>query len=1248
MSAVQWTSEQISAITSRGSNLLVAAAAGAGKTAVLVERIIKKITDFKNPIDIDKLLIVTFTNAAATEMRERIGEAIAKEIERNPNSKQLQRQLTLLHKASITTIHSFCLEVIKNNFHYIDLDANFRIADQTETVLLKMESLDDLFGEEYEKDKLDFDFINLLESYSGNIDDIKLREIVHTIYNFVQSFPWPGKWLEEKVEDFNIPNNIDFSVTKWGKIIIKHIKIELMGCLHMLQTASKIVQLTESILPYAKTFEKDINDIQELLNKCDSHWDTIYKHFQKFRFTNLTPCKKGPDEDKQNQVKDIRNDVKKKVMDIKDNIFTSSSEEVINRLNYLYPLMKYLSKLVINLGNIYSDKKKQRLLLDFNDLEHLCLEILTKEDGKETSEVAYQYQEKFEEIFIDEYQDSNMVQEEIMNLIARKADGKSNNIFMVGDIKQSIYRFRQARPELFLEKYHSYPILSNPLNNSECNNTVGKKIQLYKNFRSRKEILNGVNYIFEHIMTDDIGEIDYTKEEALNYGAKFKELDKGEKGLVGGAIELFIIDSSDTGNGDGKQAVDDIELEAKVVSNKIKELMKKCDERTFKVYDKNLKKYRPLQYKDIVILMRATQNSADVFVEQLSLDGIPVYADAGTGYFNTIEVQTMLAFLQVIDNPMQDIPLLSVLRSPVINFTPEELIDIRLANKEVTLYESLQEFKDIGQGEILDKVDQFLLSLEKWREKSLYMSTDELIWYLYDETGYYGFVGAMIGGKQRQANLKILFERARQYEKTTYKGLFNFINFIDKLKKNNADIGSAKLLSENEDVVRIMSIHKSKGLEFPLVILSGTGRNFNKQDIRKSILLHPDFGFGPDIIDYKKRILHKSLAKEALKYQINIENLSEEMRILYVALTRAKEKLIITGIVEDFKKQTTKWCQSMVTVSNELHPYELVKAKNYLDWIGPVVARHKDGDLLRNISLRDKDEQKDLQNYQDKSWHINVIDKDKFLSVQEKKEKKQFSNKLKDLNPKEVYSEYNDELIRRLSWNYKYKKAATIPTKISVTELKKHLFQDDVMEQSVQAFMPPLTKKPKFLEESKDLSAAEKGTAIHFVMQHLNFKNLTDKKDIANQIKKMVEDKFITKEEADLINIEKINTFLNSDIGQRLLKVYEDKGDSGVYREVPFNIELKCNEVYDNFKDSIYENEKILLQGVIDCYFVEDGEIVLIDYKTDYVLGGNTNIIKDKYRFQIEYYTRALEKILSKRVKERCIYLFSTNQVLNL
>lgn len=1257
--STKWTNEQREAIFTKNCNLLVAAGAGAGKTAVLVERIIQRIIDDKGNVDIDNLLVVTFTNAAAAEMRERIAEAITRELELRPESKKLQRQLTLLNQANIMTIHSFCLQVIRNNFHSIDLDPSFRVADNTETILLKQEAIDELFEEKYEITD-NTGFLRLVDSYGGK-SDLKVQNMVLELYEFAKSTPWPEKWLTEMSENFNVEENFDFGSSKWVDVILEHVKLELEAQKSNMEKAIDIVENAEGIDYYLEPFKTDLDNICSLTH-CNS-WNELKNKFILLSFDKL-PIKRNKDADKtaKEKAKKIRDSVKKKLTEIKDDIFVDS-DNIGKNLKELYPMMKSLCQLVVEFDEKYGIKKRERGVVDFSDIEHFCLKILTKDQQEiiEPSDAALEYKQQFEEILIDEYQDSNEVQEVIMNMIANKND--IPNMFMVGDVKQSIYRFRQAKPELFLSKYSSY---------SEKKGSKERKVKLFKNFRSRPEIINGVNFLFKQIMSKEVGELEYGEDEALISGAEYPKITnnnivEGDKDssviedCCGGDIELHIVEKKDNEvsvddqqevseyseeNDEDEEEADNIQIEARLVASRINQLIAGEGDKRFKVYDKNTNIYRDVSYKDIVILMRATANWAPTFTEELTKAGIPVFADTSSGYFDAIEIRIMMSLLQVIDNPIQDIPLIAVLRSPIESFLPEELIDIRMVNRDKSFYEAMKaitkeeneeteyRLEHISE-ELKRKVANFLGKLAKWRKKVLHMTMDEFIWYLYTETGYYGFVGAMPAGNQRQANLRILFQRAKQYEKTSYKGLFNFINFINRLKNSSGDMGSAKILGENEDVVRIMSIHKSKGLEFPVVILTGAGKNFNLMDINKSILFHGELGLGPDYVNTDRRISYPTVVKQVLRKKIKIETLSEEMRILYVAFTRAKEKLIITGMVNNIENSVEKWCEAAGNEDSKVLKYATVNAKSYLDWIGPAIVKHKSGRILRNMV----DNEQEIGSFVDDSskWNIKIWHKEEFKGKSEKEiEDEDIIKELETASSANDFSEYREEVNRRLNWQYKYKYSSNIPAKLSVSELKRRVALID-REDSRDIIGYTALRKPRFMQESKTLSPAEKGSLMHLVMQHLDIKRVSSYQEIKEQVITLVDKEFLTEEETKVININKILKFFGSDLGKRM------KAAKNIFREVTFFMELSSTDVYEQLPREIYGEEKVLVQGVIDCYFEEDDKLVLIDYKTDYV--EDIESIKDKYSTQIHYYKKALEKITSKTIKNTYLYLFFKDQV---
>lgn len=1271
MSSPKWTKEQLEVIESRECNLLVAAAAGSGKTAVLVERIIQMITSRENPIDIDKLLVVTFTNAAASEMRERIGDAIGKALDENPENKHLQNQLVLLNKSSITTIHSFCLDVIKSNFHRINLDPNFRIGDQTECAILKQEAIEEVFEDLYEE--RDEGFLNLVESYAERGGDKEVQDIILGIYSFAMASPEPKKWLIDSAERFNIDENFDFSQSIWARAILDTVKIEINGlCLNM-ERALKEVESIEELETFAEKLSVEYKKIADISQACNKSWDEAYKKMASMSFENYVKGVKRISKDAPSYIKEskekaktIRDKTKKSLESIVSATFNKDNDSIREEIKYLYNIVKPISSVVLRFEEEYSNKKREKGIIDFNDIEHFALNILTDVDEKGNivpSDIAVGYRNKFYEIFIDEYQDSNLVQEVLLKAVANT---ETPNRFMVGDVKQSIYRFRQAKPELFLQKYNNY---------NDKKGSSHRKIMLYKNFRSREEVVDAVNYIFENIMNENIGEIEYTEKERLNLGANFN-VDTDEKSIIGGATEIHLIqkdnkldddiinDKDDRINNkeneiEEEEKLDNIQLEARMVGNIIKDLMKvNEDGKIQKVYDKGIDGYRPVEFRDIVILLRATSAWAPVFADELMNMDIPTYADVGVGYFDTIEIKTILSLLQIIDNPMQDIPLISVLKSPIFGFTPEDLIDIRVQSKDKIFYEVLKstaeydgftdsqnenESEFIPSEECINKSKDFLIKLKEFKEKSMYMSTDEFIWYLYTRTGYYAYVGALPGGSQRQANLKVLFERAKQFEETSLKGIFNFVNFIEKLKKSSSDMGSAKTLGENANVVRIMSIHKSKGLEFPVVICSAMGKNFNTQDFKKSILYHHNLGYGPQFVDYERRISFPSIAKEALKSKINIENLSEEMRVLYVAFTRAKEKLIITGSTRNIQDSIKRWSNGIESLDT-ISQYEILKGKNFLDWIMPCVLRHRDlSNLLEEVGLDAVFNVEHNSKWYGKLWNKNDILVEK-KSDEEKESIEEILEKIDVNNPD---SDYYGEIEEKLNYIYPYEFSTRKPATISVTEIKK--IQNNYEEELINTIFEQkvILKKPLFIqneEEREKISGTERGTIVHLVMEVLDLKNVSSVNDIKSQIRDFVSKGIITEKQASIVNPYKIYKFFASNIGKRMLNAEIINREKSIYAQVNMKDIYIYEKLINNDDKKLYDNESVMLRGIVDAYFEEDNQIVLVDYKTDFVNEENINQIIEKYKKQLDLYADIIETLTGKSVKEKCIYLFGVDE----
>ena len=1216
---MEWTKEQQQAIYKNKSNILVSAAAGSGKTAVLVERIINKILNEK--IDIDKLLVVTFTNSAASEMRERVLKAIYKKIDESINDEEiqnLQKQVVLLNKANICTIDSFCLDVVRNNFFEIDISPNFRIADTAEIELLKQEVLEELFEEKYEEKNEAFQ--TLIKTYTSYRDDTPLKDLILKIYSYISSSPYPKKWLETAVEKFNLPKTkTDFSKTVWGEILVQEIREELQDDIVTLESEARILSVEKDLILFQKTIENDIVELQTLFENLDN-WDKAYSIANSVNFITW-PRNKVDSLEKEN-AKNIRDSVKKKFKAKVDKIFVSSSEEAIQDILEMHKTLIMLKNLIFEFDDLFTKKKKDKNIVDFSDVEHYALQILVreKEDGKhERTDIAKKYMKQFEEIAIDEYQDSNLVQEYILTSVSR-----GNNIFMVGDVKQSIYKFRQARPELFLEKYKTYS-----LDNA---NDKGLKIQLFKNFRSRENILDFTNMIFATIMSEALGEIEYSKEEYLNLGANWKS----EKFAVKNEIDIIDLKEQENQKDYGEETseeeeiqekLEDIEIEAKFIAKKIKELV----DSKYQVYDLKEKKYRDIKYRDISILLRSTKGKAPIFEKELIEKDIPVYSDMSSEYIDTMEIQTILSLLKIIDNPMQDIPLVTVMRSSIGKFTDDELVEIRLADRHSEFYLALLKAKLSVNTELKDKIERFLNQIDIWRKEQEYLALDELIWKIYEDTGFLNYMGLLPNGMLRQENLKMLFERAKQYESASFKGLFNFIRFIERLHSSSGDLSSAKMIGENEDVVRIMSIHKSKGLEFPIVFLSSTSSQFNLMDLNKDILLDQELGLGVKYIDYDMQVKYDTLTKLALRNKELNSVYSEEMRILYVALTRAKEKLYITGLSKDFSK-TKENIENMIAIytkqEGKINPILIKKYKTYLDWI--LMTFYSNFEEMKNLV------------------DVNIYEKDELVKNLSSKEKQEINLlKIIEENCKNVTDEEVKKVEDELGFIYKYKADTLIPSKTSITAIAhknleeiKHsaLSEEQVFDEINSGILEEKEEKsitfpvPKFLnnENEEIISASKRGTIMHLCMKNLDFSKEYELQDVENLIRELKNKEIITSKEASSVNKNQIIQFTKSDVWKELKEAKE------YHKEEPFYINVPANEIGATESKAI-----VLAQGIIDLYYIDKNDnLVLLDYKTDFVKKGEENELIKRHSPQLVLYKQALESALGKSVDR--IYIYST------
>lgn len=1233
---VTWTDDQWKAIMSSGQDILVAAAAGSGKTAVLVERMIRKIVS-DQPINVDELLVVTFTNASAAEMKHRIGEVLEKEINANPTSQHLKRQLALLNKAHISTIHSFCLEVIRKYYYVIDLDPGFRIADETEGQLLRDECLEDLFEEEYGKEN-NVAFFDLVDAFTNDRSDDALQRMIQEIYDFSRSNPFPSAYLQSLIKMYAIGEDADIMELPFVKHLIDDVELQLEGVRKLLEYGYELTKLPGGPAPRASNFLEDLELVSILEKAKAQSWETLYEAMQKLKFSRAKPCK-GDDYDPSlvEEGQRIRERAKKILQEMQGDLFTRKPQSFLKDMAEMKPHVETLVYLVEAFGERFQQIKMDKGLVDFADLEHYCLSILSRPEENELipSEAALFYRAQFKEVLIDEYQDVNLVQESILKLVTKDRESEGN-LFMVGDVKQSIYRFRLAEPNLFLAKYLRF----------QEREDAGFKIDLAKNFRSRKEVLEGTNFLFKQIMGVKVGEIEYDESAELKLGASYPEENSYP-------IEIALVnqsaDSSEDSEIDGETTgidaaeLEQSQLEARVIAEKVKELLETNQE----VYDAKQKAYRPIRYKDMVILLRS-MTWAPQIMEELKQYNIPTYANLTTGYFESTEVDIMMSLLKVIDNPYQDIPLASVLRSPIVGLSEEELSKLRIAKKQGAFYEAIQVYIHMNrmkEEELYEKIRPFFDKLAEWRSEARRGALSELIWKLYRETYFYDFVGGLPAGNQRQANLRALYDRARQYEETSFRGLFRFLRFVERMRDRGNDLGAARALTEQEDVIRIMTIHSSKGLEFPFVFMAGMGRNFNTMDLRKNFLLDKDLGFATKYIDAKKRISYPSLPQIAFSKKKKMELLAEEMRVLYVALTRAKEKLILIGAVKDIEKAKQKWSQIAGHSNWLLNEFDRAQAKSYLDWIGPALVRHRDNTWIHLESWSEKDE---ISSHPS-NWEVKVLQKEELLtrSVEEEIKDEEWLNKIVEGKKIESSSVYKEAIKETFAWSYSSEESTSHRSKQSVSELKRQGELRDAQSgtELVKAWKQTVWNRPRFMQEKK-LSPAEIGTAMHMVMQHVDVKAEVTEASLKQLLEEMVRKELLTSEQVEVIDISSILSFFQSSLGKRMQKAPK------LIREIPFNIAYPASRVYADWSG---EEEPVLVQGIIDVFFEDELGTVLLDYKTDTITarykGGYEEakpILESRYKIQMELYTEALEKILKRNIEEKYLFFFDGGQVLEL
>lgn len=1236
--SVKWTKEQEKVINLRNRSLLVSAAAGSGKTAVLVQRIISMVTDEAEPLDIDRLLVVTFTNAAAAEMRERVGAAIENALEQEPYNQHLQRQLTLVHNAQITTIDSFCIRILRDHFHKIDLEPGFRIADEGELKLLREDVCEAVLEEFYQK--ADPEFFRFADSYSGAKNDLQIKEMILKLYNYAESYPWPKEWLETCVQQYEAANEAELEEKSWIRDFLSYLDVRIEDLITAQKKLLELTQEPDGPYMYEASIADDLRQLENL-RKCE-HFSQWQEAVSSIDFKNIGRSGKYEGSvAKKNAVMSGRKRMKDQIDKWKKTIFATPLEVQLERLTQTSKMVRMLVTLTQAFSDRFYEEKQKKNMLDFSDVEHNALRVLVNPETKELTETALEYQQQYREVMIDEYQDSNYVQETLLTAVSGVKNG-NENLFMVGDVKQSIYRFRLARPELFMDKYHRF----------STEESSRQRIDLHRNFRSRREVVEAVNDIFYPLMEKDLGNVAYDAEAALYAGAEYPDYENADCCKP----EFLLVPSQESG-------MERREQEAAAVAGRIRELVE-------------TQEIPGITYKDIVLLLRSMSGWAETYQKVFEQEGIPLIVASKTGYFSATEVQTVLSLLRVLDNPYQDIPMAAVMKSYFGKFTSEELAQIRAESPGMPFYQCVEQFTsseeqqkeeqiadtnvveaekqqkeepisdtDAVEAEILpqekenknvsdqrshlaEKIIAFQEMLQNFRQRIPYTPIHRLLQEILDETGYRNYVAALPAGEQRRANLDMLMEKAVAYEQTSYHGLFHFIRYIDRLMKYDVDYGEAEIVSEQENAVRLMSIHKSKGLEFPVVFVCGMGKQFNEQDLNSNMIFHPEFGIGLKWFDCEKRTKANTLIHQIFAMEAKKENLGEELRVLYVALTRAKEKLILAGTC----KLPEEGQYSGFSREEKVSFSTRYDAKSYWDWVMPVLGM-ENPDYRYVIWDEARMQQEEQRKLQDTALEHRTL----LVALQ---------------NVSEIEL---TQLKETFSWEYAWKEEGTHKQKVSVSELKHRAMEErsESAEQTLNTAQPLFPDEiatpyvPRFVQEAKENAGALYGTMVHRFLECLDFAGLPDFAEekqglyfVKQQIDALCALGRMQEADAKRLNWKQLLGFLQSDTAKRM-RVAAEQGT--LEREKPFVMSVPANLVWEESRPE----EEVLIQGIIDVFWEEADGIVLLDYKTDHV--DNAQELVHRYKKQLELYADALSRFSGEKpVKEILIYSFALAETIRL
>ena len=1174
---MNYTKEQEQAIFLRGKNIMVSAGAGAGKTRVLVSRMAELIMDKEHPIEADRFLVMTFTNAAAAEMKERIGTELEERLEKDPDNLYLRKQIRKIRQADISTIHSFCNHLIRTHYNELAIDPSFRIGEEGELFLLRQQAVEQVLEEAYASGRESF--LQFVEAYAPGKNDTVLEEMIEDLYHFSRSFPNADGWFEKTGKEAAILAGKDgWDTSAAVTLLLSKAQKE------SLQIQEELYQLLESVTEDSP--EKYTGLLQEIKEYIDSL--TQAKDYNSYyKVLSQRASKKEKEWELYEEVKEFHQKVREQINSQKENVFTTPAEELQREAAVIYPLLEEYMALTKRFAEIYFLCKKEKNVYDFDDLEHFALELLVesydKQGEAQPSETAKELSKKYKMIFVDEYQDTNLVQETILEMLLNK---KHNSLFTVGDVKQSIYRFRQARPDLFLRRKDQYISQAD----------AGVSIELRDNFRSAPGVLTFTNYIFSQLMEKEFGGVDYNEKTALRPGDGGPMMQDEETS----EILFFQKDSASA----LKEVPEDILAESAVICKRIKELIEEG-----------------YHYGDMVILLRSGAGRMEPMAEFLEQEGIPVSCDNKTGYFQTREITVMLNYLSIVDNIYQDIPMASVMLSSIGKFTEEELVKLRVLIEEpvrgkYTLYDFMRLYMQEGtEEELKKKIRDFLMDLLYFRQQKKEQPLSTLLWDIYERTGFYYDVQLMPDGEKRKENLLMLLKKAEDYEKTVFKGLFYFNRYMKQLKSYEIEMGEAGTSMEEEDVVKIMTIHKSKGLEFPVVFVSGLSKKFNRMDLNKAVLCHPELGIGMECVNTTLRFHHPSLMKKAIQEKVWKDTLEEEMRILYVAMTRAKRKLILTGVIK------SEELEAGMRASIQAQKW---RAGSMMDWILPVMAEQ-----FRNT---------------DKIWLkarlFSWSDIEELFNAREREEAT-FSYR----HFIEKYVEGQDSSLIKKAFSHVYPnmEATKWKRKYSVSELKS-LSQITLPNEESVVYEPDEEERiiPQFLkEEREEVGGAAKGTIVHKIMEMLPFAKIQTKKQLFDWITDLEQNYPESKQISAKWLYRGIEAFLFSEQGEKIRKMDEA---GKVKKELPFTVGLPVSLINQDTE----AEDTVVVQGVIDACADMGNHLCLIDYKTDQIKEGEEQQLLDRYGNQMLYYKAALEQILEKRVSEIYLYSFSLKKFISV